>query len=236
MTDMKKVLTTILLLVTTAQAQTNGLKLNPTIYYIQTVDVDKDCSAKKNILDEKGNVLFKVCKDHYKTCVIEGTCAVVEDGAIATSDENVTLINYLKQDKSGKYLFKEINTDRCPFGLGVSNICLDPYYSVAADLDYNKPGDVIFVPKLKGISLPNGDTHSGFLIVRDKGGAIKGANRFDFYTGFMNYKDDKNPFTHLGFADSDNNIEYRKATAQEAQQFKKMRNYPLIPGSENTKD
>ena len=213
-----------------------GLKLHPTIYYIQTIDAEKDCAAKKNILDEKGNVLFKVCKDNYKTCVIEGTCAVVDEPSTPATDDNVTLINYLKQDKTGKFLFKEINTDRCPYGLGVSNICLDPFYSVAADLEFNKPGEVIFVPKLKGLQLPNGEVHSGFLIVRDKGGAIKGSNRFDFYTGFLHYKDQKNPFTGLGFADSDSDIEYRKATPKEAEEFKKTRNYPLIPESTEAKD
>ena len=87
----------------------------------------------------------------------------------------------------------------------------------------------IFVNKLKGLKLPNGETHSGFMIVRDRGGAIKGANRFDFYTGILDYRDEKNPFTPAGFATSSNKFEYRKANADETTAFRKIRNFPKIP-------
>lgn len=204
------------------------VKLKPSIYYIQTIDLDKNCKTKKNIVDEKGNVLFQVCKENYKTCVIEGTCALA-DGE--EDSDSVSLINFVRQDKAGRNLFKEVNTEKCPYGLGVQNTCLDPYYTVAADLRFNKVGDVLFIPKLKGTILPNGEIHQGFMIVRDRGGAIKGAHRFDFYTGFQHYLNPENPLFDLGFSNPNNKIEYRKANPIEAAEFKKLRNYPYIPES-----
>ncbi len=220
-------------------------KLSSTVYYIQAIDLDQDCAVKKTILDTSGLPIFKVCKQNYNSCVIEGTCAIVDDDnneivetTFAKSDasdmqnnDDIKLLNYVREDKKGNPLFEHVDTDRCPYGLGVGNICLDPYYSVAADLKYNKAGDVIYVPKLSGLPLLNGEKHSGFMIVRDRGGAIKGANRFDFYTGFNRSVNDANPFTDIGLARSTNTFEYRKATADEALAFKKSRNYPNIPTS-----
>lgn len=204
------------------------VKLKPSIYYIQTIDLDKNCTAKKNIVDEKGTVLFQVCKENYKTCVIEGTCALAEGN---DEEDSISLINFVRQDKAGRNLFKEVNTEKCPYGLGVQNTCLDPYYTVAADLRFNKVGDVLFIPKLKGVVLPNGEVHPGFMIVRDRGGAIKGAHRFDFYTGFQHYLNPENPLFDLGFSTPNNKIDYRKASPSEAEAFKKLRKYPLIPES-----
>ena len=198
-------------------------KLNPTIYYIKSIDMAKqDCSAKRAIHSTAGKAMLKVCANDYKTCVIEGTCAIKHKG-------ETTIINYIDENQAGVALFKAVDKDTCPYGYGVKNICLDPYYTVAADLTYHKPGDVIFVEEMKGTKLPNGEVHDGFFIVRDKGGAIKGANRFDFYTGLVPYKDDENPFTPLGFANENASFPYRKASAAEELAVKKSRNYPGLP-------
>lgn len=195
-------------------------KLNPTIYFVKTIDLNKqDCSSKKALYSTTGKVIKKVCASDYKTCVIEGTCALV--------GQDTTLINYV-QEKQGVYLFKEVE-EKCPYGYGVKNICLDPYYTVAADLNFHKPGDVIYVDEIKGTKLPNGEVHDGFFIIRDKGGAIKGANRFDFYTGMVHYKNEENPFTPLGFANEKSQFAYRKATPAEAASVKERRNYPGLP-------
>lgn len=199
-------------------------KLISSIYYIQTIEIDQECVTKKTLFSTSGQPLFKICKQSYNSCVIEGTCAL--------ADEDIELLNYVKSDKNGVPLFEVVDTKRCPFGLGVSNICLDPYYTVAADLNYYKAGEVIFVPKLKGMSLLSGEKHSGFLIVRDRGGAIKGANRFDFYTGFNHYAKDTNPFNEAGLSQSKNIFEFRMATDEEAHEFRKSRNYPNVPETE----
>ncbi len=254
-------LKTILFAISTSIISSLGqaIQLSPTIYFIKTIDLGQECAVKKTIMSVDGKSLYKVCRDSYKRCVIEGTCAIVKDDQTqiktvaftekkevvsasaemsistdpvtieADSDPEYEVINYVKQNKNGEALFMPVDESNCPWGYGVSQICLDPYYTVAADLNYHKAGDVIFVNKLKGIKLPSGEIHSGFLIVRDRGGAIKGANRFDFYTGVLDYRDEKNPFTPVGFASSTSKFEYRKATADETLTAQRLRNYPKIP-------
>ena len=84
---------------------------------------------------------------------------------------------------------------------GSAGICLTPFFSVAADPKYFSIGDVICVPGLEGkdIQVAPGKTvkHTGCLIVGDKGSAIKGENRFDFFTGTAEEKG--SPFSE--FAD-----------------------------------
>lgn len=197
-------------------------KLNPTIYFVKTIDLaEQDCSVKKTLYSTTGEAIKKVCAIDYKTCVIEGTCALVRGN-------ETKLINYVDQNKQGVPLFKEVG-EKCPYGYGVKNICLDPYYTVAADLTVHDPGEVIFVESVKGTKLPNGEVHDGFFIVRDRGGAIKGAHRFDFYTGLLHYKNEENPFTPLGLASESKSFNYRRATTAETAFVKEKRNYPGLP-------
>lgn len=86
----------------------------------------------------------------------------------------------------------------CKTAFGASGNCLIPFISVAADRRYHKMGEIIQVPSLKGktITMPNGKefVHPGYFVVQDVGTAIKGANRFDFFTGSYSDKNAKNPF------------------------------------------
>lgn len=217
----QKIFAFILTTLTAGFIQAQTAKLHPTIYYIKSIKMnEQDCASKKTIYSTTGKAMHKVCPTDYKTCVIEGTCAIIDD--------EISVINYIDQ-KAGVPVFQKVDQDKCPFGLGVKNICLDPYYTVAADLNFHNPGDVIFVEEMKGTKLPNGEVHDGFFIVRDRGGAIKGANRFDFYTGLLHYKNDDNPFTPLGFSNEKASFPYRKATTSETSAVKKSRNYPGVP-------
>lgn len=197
-------------------------RLNPTIYFVKTINLAKqDCSSKKTLYSTTGEAIKKVCAVDYKTCVIEGTCALVRGN-------ETKLINYVQQTKQGVPLFKAVG-EKCPYGLGVSNICLDPYYTVAADLKFHKAGEVIFVESVKGTKLPNGEVHDGFFIVRDRGGAIKGANRFDFYTGLLHYKNEANPFTPIGLSSAKRSFSYRRASSSETAYVREKRNFPGLP-------
>ncbi|MNL04001.1 hypothetical protein D3C87_1245580 [compost metagenome] len=108
------------------------------------------------------------------------------------------------------------------------NSCLDPYYTVAADLTIYKSGDVIFVPKVVGIKLPTGETHDGFFIVRDRGAAILGPFRFDFFTGFEGIRDMANILARMGFGNKKNSFDFRMATPEEAQIIRERQGYPGI--------
>lgn len=100
------------------------------------------------------------------------------------------------------YQGKTVDLGNCETAFGASGKCLMPFISVAADPRYYRMGDVIEMPSLRGkvIPLPNGKTmvHPGYLIVQDKGGAIKGRNRFDIFTGSYDSTDIRNAFGSLG--------------------------------------
>ncbi|MBO9665553.1 MAG: hypothetical protein J7501_01910 [Bdellovibrio sp.] len=85
------------------------------------------------------------------------------------------------------YTGKKLKMGSCGTAFGASGACLIPFISVAADPRYYRMGDIIQMPSMKGkvIQLPNGRAmvHPGYFVVQDTGGAIKGRNRFDFFTG-----------------------------------------------------
>ncbi len=195
---------------------------SPSIYYIRTIDPSAACTQKSKILDGSGKVIAEVCTKSYNECTMEGTCAL-------KAEPNYKIINYThKVNGEPRFTVLDAKTP-CRFGYGVQNICLDPYYSVAADLAYHKAGEVIFIKEMRDVLLPNGERHKGYFMVRDRGGAIKGPNRFDFFTGFLNYTDKKNVFTDHGFASTNSEIAYSVVTGSEAENFLKLRQYPLIP-------
>lgn len=202
--------------------------LKPTIYFKPLIQLEKStCSSaeKRDILSPSGKRFVSLCEKDYDECVLQGSCWV-DDG------KKQVAYNYHSK-KNGQHRFIKVDLDRCPFGYGVRSICLDPYFSVAADLNYYKPGDVIFVPRLVGVELPTGETHDGFLIIRDSGGGVEGSRRFDFFTGSLSHKQKSNPFARLGFADPAKSFEFRLATAEEASEVHKSRNFPFVKASKN---
>lgn len=215
-------------------------ELSPTIYFIKLMNMDSQkCEQKKTIYSAEQKPLLQVCADSYKRCVVEGTCALVDAEEISAENEwensnsahDIELINYVNL-KNGTPLFEKVDTRRCPHGYGVKAICLDPFYTVAADLEFHSPGDVIFVPKAVGIQLANGERHNGYFIIRDKGGDIKGADRFDFFTGFLDYRHEENPLTKIGLNNKKLKFEFRKVTGTEAENIRKRRRFPLTPLSQ----
>lgn len=196
----------------------------PTIYYKPIVYKEKETcpsSDLRDLVDEEDHVLISLCKNSYDNCLMQGSCFVVEGQR--TRNFNFTKV------KNGIHRFAERKEDRCPYGYGVRAICLDPFYSVAADLRVHNVGDVIYVPKLVDTLLPDGTRHNGYLIVRDEGGAIVGENRFDFFTGFFGPYDRNNVFAVLGFGDKKHRFGYQKMKEDVARVVRKYRNYPNIP-------
>jgi 3D (Asp-Asp-Asp) domain-containing protein len=195
-------------------------ELKPTVYYLPRFDkADQNCSSSdlKDIKSSDGKILATLCERAYSICRMQGSCFY--------TDRSVNkLINV-----SGQPF--EVDTNKCPYGYGVRNICLDPYYSVAADLNYFNPGDVIYVDKVRGTKLPNGDVHTGYFLVRDTGGAIKGRHRFDFFSGTQSPYSDNNPFTMLGLVDPNNRFKYVKVNGKYADLFLQQRQFPLAPSS-----
>lgn len=199
--------------------------LTPSIYYKPVIHKENEKCLSNDLRDMKdasGKILATLCSSNYRNCLMQGSCYVLSKGS-------TKMVGYAGINKDGTYKFTEVDYKRCPYGWGVKQICVEPYFSIAADMDYYKAGDVIYVPKLVGVALPDGQVHDGYLVVRDEGGGIKGKARFDFFTGLLDHLSKQNPFARLGFGDPDNRFEFKKVTDDEAAQALKRRNYPGIP-------
>ncbi len=199
-------------------------QLSPTIYFRSIIeDSDSLCrNSDRTALIGPGELaMIRVCLSTWKKCAMEGSCQISQNG----------LIRSFNVDGSAnvRTTFFEIKSDECPFGYGVKSICLDPYYTVAADPAYHKAGDVIFLPTLRGLKLPDGSLHSGFLVVRDTGGRIRGPRRFDFFSGNLNWSDPGNPFRKLQLADSGSRLNYYKVVGPSAAKVLSFRKFPSLP-------
>lgn len=207
-------------------------RLAPTIYYIPRVNASEsqcDRHDKIPMRNKQGKVLTVLCKDDYQNCLLQGTCIVEEEKMI--EDKKVKTERYISvQGKfENEYRFYIQKIEECKNGMGSRGACLDPFYSVAADLNFHNYGDVIYVPEVDGVKLPNGETHPGYFIVRDEGGAIKGRNRFDFFTGNITPDDSDNIFSKIGLADKTSKMHFIKVDKKRADAVRKIRNFPLVP-------
>jgi hypothetical protein len=215
---------------------------SPSIYYLPVVDLDEKPSCqpgdslhtvrnpnKKPL--QKDEKIIIMCRSMIWHCAMQGSCALI-------IDKKRTMMHYHTRIEVGKVngkikyepLFVLRDIGKCPYSRGYNDVCADPFFSVAADPVHYPQGTVIFVPILRGILLPDGDIHDGYLIVRDKGEKIKDIHRFDFFTGFLNDKSNVNPFVSLKINDQSTKLRY---TVVRDQQIKstiyKRRNYPGLP-------
>lgn len=206
-----------------AQASDDGMTMVSTVYYKPVIKENKHCprSEQKSLIGLQKQSLAEICAKDYSNCAMQGSCVVFKEGKSFS-------FNYVGTIE-GTFRFKETNIEKCPFGFGVRNSCLDPYFSVAADPAFYKFGDVIYVPVLDGVVLPDGQVHNGYLIVRDTGGMIKGKNRFDFFSGYSFFYDRNNPFWKLKIADPKSALTFKKASAVNAEKVRKARNFPGLP-------
>jgi 3D (Asp-Asp-Asp) domain-containing protein len=204
--------------------QSSELFLNPTIYYNPTIDVDiTKCETKDMVpmISPEGSVLVELCKSDFDECLMQGSCFVVKN-SIKKS------YSYYARGSDSIPRFTEVDLNKCPYGFGINNNCLDPNFSVAADLKIYKLGSVIFIPRVVGIKMSNGEVHDGFFIVRDSGAMIKGPARFDFFTGFLDHHHKENILAQFGFDDRSNSFEFRIATDPEAELTRSQRFYPGV--------
>lgn len=157
---------------------------------------------------------------------MQGSCYIQVDGV-------KTMINYHK--KVGDIVqFMLVDRSVCKFGLGNSSdgkqtfsaMCLDPFYSVAADMAIYPLGTVVYIPSIRGISLPDGSIHDGYFVVRDSGQNIDGPGRFDFFTGDLSLNA-SNPFSNLGLGGA-SNYAYFIVSGEEAQSVRVKRQFPLL--------
>lgn len=206
-----------------------------TIYFLPayTVNSANSCaeSEKLNLLDRAGVMLFRVCKFVYSNCELNGSCRLERS-------QKFYIVEVDRVDANKLRRFRVTTSANCIFGTGArsdgvnkfSEMCLDPYYSVAADWKHYRLGDVIYLPTLIGLALPDGTVHTGYVIVRDTGGRIKGPGRFDFFTGFDVLNKNKNPFVRIGLSGGGNFFpDYQPVPGPLAEAIRKERGFPLLP-------
>lgn len=198
-------------------------EITPTVYYNAIINDDKTCTDEERVTlhGAKAVELAKVCPSTLNYCGLQGSCTVVSKG----TQVSYNVINRY----AGVDHFMVLNVEECPFGLGVRSICLDPFYTVAADLKIYKPGDVIFIPQLVGFELFMGRKHTGFFVVRDKGRDIVGKGRFDFFSGFYSWRDQQNPFAKAKLNSSKTKMMFYKVTGKSAESVLSGRMFPGLP-------
>ena len=209
----------------TEKPQGTQTKLVPTVYYHPILKIDSNsCDSNKlvDLTNTKNQKVATICKDDIVNCARQGSCTIENQG------KNIHIAYETR--KKGVTYFEEISLEKCAYGFGVKNICIDPYHSVAADLTIYKTGAVIYLPSVRGTILPTGETHDGYFIVRDTGQAIVGLGRFDFYTGYEHPNDQSNPFGKLKLHDPKMTVDYQLVSDEAIiKQVHNARSFPLVP-------
>lgn len=224
----------------------SGKKLDcggPSIFYKPTIELKTVCEPEEKLETFQVRVNHKfqeqsACEKGVKALVMEGAAWILNP----ETQERVlyNIINDVKPYNFHQMTKREIN--RCPYAYGMVDkdkkpICLDAFYSVAADPAFHQPGDVFFFPELVGMKIPKEFQsegrvrHDGYMIMRDKGNLIKGEHRFDFYSGPMFWADRKNPFFRKGLYDKTRCIGYEKIVGEKADEVRARHKFPNIPTS-----
>jgi len=170
--------------------------LLPTTYYLAFEEkvscvgryrqVEYNGTELSDVKTPEGKVLATVCTRFYQVLKMEGS------GVLKDRGQGPLTINWAGPDR-----FKIM--ERCIFGEGVEGLCLLPFHTLAADLSFYRPGDVLFIQAARGILLPDGTIHSGYFLVRDTGGAFRGigSKRIDMFVA--DQIDGENVFANAGF-------------------------------------
>jgi len=163
---------------------------------------DKGSSVKHVLANGKHMLVCRAAKnDDEKSKENPPGCChpVPSDGAVNVEGTGV-LSNGQLVEHDGS-----VNSAKCPQMFdtalpksGGSHKCLIPFISVACDTSLYPFGTIFEIPMLEKvqIKMPDGQVfhHPKYVVCEDTGSAIKGAGRFDFYTGSFGWKNPSNPF------------------------------------------
>lgn len=204
--------------------------LTPGLYFLPIINVKNlscDSADIRSIQNSAKRTIARLCHSDYKTCVKQGVCLLQESAGLR-------MINFPTRRGSTPSSISDKMKRECPYGLGVKDVCLDPYYTIAADLKFYKLGDVVFIPSVRGLKLPNGDVHEGYFVVRDSASKTatldkKSADKyFDFFIGFDSDADSDNAFKKLGLSNRKNHFKFQAVPDDVAAQVRRKRGYPKI--------
>lgn len=129
-----------------------------TFYYVVN-EATYPAVEEQDLLDLKGKILARVSTKFKKDLDMEGT-GILRSGVT---------INYAARVE-GKIRYR---ISRARWGYGVGTCKLRPYKSIAVDPKVIALGSVVFIPKAKGMRLPDGNFHDGIFYAQDIGNAIQ---------------------------------------------------------------
>jgi hypothetical protein len=214
-------------------------RFSPTIYHTPILFMKENtCKTEERIpmrvYTGDGPQNLSVCKEKiYDECVRQGACIVGYRACSGSECRNHTYYLNYKKGPAQQAKFKVYDFNNCPLGLGSQpQVCLDSFFTVAADARLLKVGSVIYIPAVRGMPLPDGSAHNGFFVVRDRGGAIKDRGamaRFDFFIGTDSWQNTSNPLVKLRFADQRSRFSYYVVRGATAELIRLQRNFPRMP-------
>jgi 3D (Asp-Asp-Asp) domain-containing protein len=166
----------------------------PTFYRVVDENEERFSDLPKDtpVLGVKGDTIAMVTAKFERLLNLEGT-GKLADGR---------LLNFARWGENREILYRVV--ENCEWGLGVQNAewisevesyKLVPYRTIAVDPKVIPIGSVVYIPAIRGIRLPTGETHDGYFLAHDIGGAIK-EKRIDIFVGPES--DTHNTFTKRG--------------------------------------
>ncbi len=150
-------------------------------YYWVTTEAEFAGAADTNLYDSNCDVLATVPSEFASSLALEGTGRLL-DGR---------MLNYWGSCSCPRSpCFFELASE-FPWGVGVMNLPLEPFRSVAVDRDVISIGAGLYVAELDGLLMPGdaptgGYVHDGCVVATDVGGGING-NHIDFFAALRDY-------------------------------------------------
>lgn len=149
--------------------------LKPTFYWV-ALEAEDGQPKSKELRDMSDGVLARVSTTFDTAIRMEGTGKML-DGRILNFSGRVPL-----PDGTLEVRFMTCPPS-APYGYGLGENILVPFRSVAVDPEVVPIGTRVYIPKAKGIPLPDGSIHDGYFMAVDIGDAIKN-KRIDIFTAY----------------------------------------------------
>jgi len=145
-------------------------------YYLVAEESEHAGARATAIYGEDCTPLAKVAKSFAKDLALEGT-GRLNDGR---------MLNWAGRCKKGRPKYRVLDATR-PWGLGVGDLALVPFRSIATDPKVVPTGTRVYVAELDGVTMPGvapwgGFVHDGCVDAVDVGEGIRGQH-IDFFSG-----------------------------------------------------
>jgi 3D (Asp-Asp-Asp) domain-containing protein len=139
-----------------------------TFYWIIDENASRyDGKRETELRDARGKVLARTHAKFRRDLVMEGA-GWLRDGRTVMYTRKV----------GGEHRFR---VTKSRYGVTATGCQLDPYRSVAVDPQFIKLGSKVYIPQLKGTTLPDGTIHDGIFTANDRG-KFRGAH-IDVFVG-----------------------------------------------------